>query len=74
MTDMPKKRKLLETKPQVISLGLDVFADSLADLGIEVVQVDWRPPAGGDPRMVDLLDRLRQGHVPEAGDDPDDRL
>jgi hypothetical protein len=25
---------------------------------LEVVQVDWIPPAGGDKEMIDLLDQL----------------
>jgi hypothetical protein len=42
----------------VINLGLYQFADSLEQQGIEVVQVDWVPPAGGDKDMMDLLDKL----------------
>ncbi len=32
---------------RVINLGLESFAADLAEVGVEVVQVDWRPPAGG---------------------------
>ena len=42
----------------VINLGLKTFAVSLEEQGVEVVQVDWVPPAGGDPEMLDLLDEL----------------
>jgi len=42
----------------VINLGLKVFAESLEQQGVEVVQVDWIPPAGGDAEMLDLLDEL----------------
>ena len=42
----------------VINLGLKQFADNLKEQGVEVVQVDWTPPAGGDKDMLDLLDRL----------------
>jgi hypothetical protein len=31
---------------------------NLEQQGVEVVQVDWTPPAGGDLEMVDLLDEL----------------
>ena len=42
-----------------INIGLESFTDSLRDQGAEVVQVDWRPPAGGDERLANLLTRLR---------------
>jgi hypothetical protein len=49
----------LGTPPRVISLGLDLFAQELERLGIPVVQVAWSPPAGGDPRLAGLLERLQ---------------
>jgi FdrA protein len=42
----------------VINVGLSQFAKSLEEQGVEVVQVDWMPPAGGDKEMMDLLDQL----------------
>jgi len=39
-------------------LGLKSFGASLEQQGVEVVQVDWTPPAGGDQEMIDLLDEL----------------
>jgi hypothetical protein len=44
--------------PRVVSLGLDLFARTLADLGVPVVHVAWAPPAGGDARLAALLARL----------------
>ena len=41
-----------------INLGLKMFAVSLEQQGVEVLQVDWAPPAGGDREMMDLLDDL----------------
>jgi hypothetical protein len=42
----------------VVNVGLRSFAESLEEQEIEVVQVDWEPPAGGDQEMIELLDRL----------------
>jgi hypothetical protein len=42
----------------VVNLGLKKFADSLEKQQVEVEQVDWVPPAGGDQEMMDLLDQL----------------
>lgn len=53
-----KVDKLLHEPLVVINLGLKKFAESLEEQEIEVVQVDWVPPAGGDKAMVELLDQL----------------
>ena len=50
--------ELLQKPVVVINLGLKKFAESLKEQQVEVVQVDWIPPAGGDKEMVDLLDQL----------------
>jgi FdrA protein len=42
-----------------INVGLESFTDSLRAQGADVVHVDWRPPAGGDERLANLLTRLR---------------
>jgi hypothetical protein len=49
---------LLERPLRVINLGIEVFALELHAAGVPVVHVDWRPPAGGDPRLAALLDEL----------------
>ncbi len=50
--------RLLSRGVRVINIGLSQFAKSLEEQGVEVVQVDWKPPAGGDKEMMDLLDNL----------------
>jgi FdrA protein len=50
----------------VINAGLESFRDSLAAQGAQVVQMDWRPPAGGDPALLALLDRMSGGSVPQG--------
>jgi FdrA protein len=50
---------LLDGPPKVINLGLSSFAQSLAQQEVHVLHVDWRPPAGGDPRLLDVLRKLR---------------
>ena len=42
-----------------INVGLESFTNSLRAQGADVVHVDWRPPAGGDERLANLLTRLR---------------
>ena len=43
---------------KVVNVGLEGFVGDLRDCGIEVVHVDWSPPAGGDPKMAALLAKL----------------
>ncbi|HEX6210689.1 MAG TPA: DUF1116 domain-containing protein [Methylomirabilota bacterium] len=50
---------LLRTPPRVISLGLDLFARTLERLEVPVVHLAWAPPAGGEPRLAALLERLQ---------------
>ncbi|HEY7077642.1 MAG TPA: DUF1116 domain-containing protein [Solirubrobacteraceae bacterium] len=48
----------LPARVAAINVGLEAFAAALRAQGAEVVDVDWRPPAGGDPETVALLSRL----------------
>jgi hypothetical protein len=50
---------------QVVNIGLESFAQDLRHQGVAVVQLDWRPPAGGNARMAALLASLED-------DDDDD--
>lgn len=45
----------------VINIGLKSFADDLKSQDIKVIHVDWRPPAGGNGKMMSLLERLKNG-------------
>ena len=49
---------LLRQSIKVINVGLEGFAKELAGQGVPVVHVQWTPPAGGDPRLADLLAKL----------------
>src|SRR5712692_9063829 len=51
-------RDLLAGPPRVVNVGLEQFGEALRRQDAPVVHVDWRPPAGGDPRLVELLTRL----------------
>jgi len=50
---------LFASELRVLNLGLSSFAETLRDVGASVVDVDWRPPAGGDIGLADLVDALR---------------
>jgi FdrA protein len=43
-----------------INVGLESFYDSLMSQGAQAVQVDWRPPAGGNEKLAALLARMKK--------------
>ncbi|MEW6333834.1 MAG: hypothetical protein AB1558_06165 [Thermodesulfobacteriota bacterium] len=53
-----KVKELLDNGPKVVNIGVSDFADSLQAQGTDVIQVNWVPPADGDPEMIALLDQL----------------
>ncbi len=42
----------------IVNIGIRPFFDALKDAGVEVYQVDWSIPAGGDQEMLRVLDLL----------------
>jgi hypothetical protein len=60
-----------------VNVGLSGFADALRAQGASVVDVDWRPPAGGDREAIRALERLWGPHaetVARANDEVVERL
>lgn len=43
-----------------INVGIESFSDSLKSQNAPVVQVDWKPPAGGNEKLMSILERLKQ--------------
>lgn len=60
-SEFPKKVDLDVFKRPLaaINIGLDSFKDSLVSQHAQVIQVDWRPPAGGDEKLIALLARMK---------------
>ena len=56
--NLEARPSLLEDPVQVINIGLKRFTDDLISQGVQVVQVDWAPPARGNLRLANLLSRL----------------
>ena len=53
-----KPNNLLEQPIKVINVGLEGFAKELETQSVPVVHVQWAPPAGGDPKLAELLSKL----------------
>ncbi len=43
-----------------VNVGLESFYDSLKGQGETAVHVDWRPPAGGNEKLMALLAKMKQ--------------
>lgn len=54
-----KTQELFRTgEIKVINVGTEFFADAVRRQGYDCEQVDWRPPAGGDKELADLLGKM----------------
>ncbi len=42
----------------VINVGIKIFYEDLKRQNVKVIHVDWKPPAGGDEEIIELLDRI----------------
>jgi FdrA protein len=55
----PVDLSVLHQPLAAINVGLESFTESLMAQDAAVIQVDWRPPAGGDERLMAILERMR---------------
>jgi len=50
--------ELFTQELRIVNVGLTLFAEALRRQSVKSVSVDWRPPAGGDPELASLLEKL----------------
>lgn len=60
MKKVKKILRLFSEELVVVNMGLDAFAEALRREEVTVLQMNWRPPAGGDPRLIAMLDKLEK--------------
>jgi hypothetical protein len=58
LTPGKKRRSIIGRELKVINIGIPSFANDLESQGVQVVRTDWKPPAGGDERMLKILEEL----------------
>jgi FdrA protein len=56
---MPVPLEVLDSPLAAVNVGLESFTESLQAQGAPVIQVDWRPPAGGDEKLMAILEQMR---------------
>jgi FdrA protein len=55
----PVDLSILNQPLAAINVGLESFTESLKSQEVSVIQVDWRPPAGGDEKLMGILERMK---------------
>ena len=50
--------KLLKSEVRVVNIGLREFARDLSACKVQVIHVDWSPPAVTNPKVASLLAKL----------------
>jgi FdrA protein len=59
-TNPPVELSAIHEPLAVINVGLESFAESLHGQGAAVTHVEWRPPAGGNEKLMGILARMKQ--------------
>ncbi len=49
---------LFQQELKAVNVGLESFKDALKDAGFQAVQVEWKPPAGGNEKVLAALRAL----------------
>ncbi len=55
----PVDLSTLQRPLSAINVGLESFAENLIAQGVPALQVDWRPPAGGNEKLMMILERMK---------------
>lgn len=66
---MSRINDLFKQEVTALNLGAETFKDELARQDAKVVQVDWRPPAQGNPGLMKALDALMDNEAVDAAND-----
>ncbi len=64
--DVKAINKLFTQDLVVANMGLESFADNLREQDVKAIQIGWKPPAGGDPKLVAMLDAIEASGVDVA--------
>jgi FdrA protein len=58
-TQVPVDLAMLNQPLAALNVGLQSFAASLEAQNASALQVDWRPPAGGNERLMAILEKMK---------------
>lgn len=55
---MSKINELFQKDLVIANVGLESFARELKSQDVKTIHVSWRPPAGGNAKLIGLLSKL----------------
>lgn len=58
--DVTRIEALFKQELKVISVGIEIFAAELRKCKVEVIHLDWHPPAGGKIELLKILENIRK--------------
>lgn len=50
--------ELFKSHLYVINVGIEKLVEHLTNYDVDLIQVDWKPPAGGKPEILEKLRKL----------------
>jgi hypothetical protein len=56
--DVKKINQLFSDDLVVINMGVEAFGENLKKEKVKVLSMNWKPPAGGNQKLVSLLEKL----------------
>lgn len=56
----PADLEILRRNLEAINIGLESFAQNLVAQNVPTVQVDWKPPAGGNEKLIRILANIKR--------------
>lgn len=60
-----KINELFNNKLDVLNVGLELFKEDIVKQNATAVQVEWSPPGGGKPEIIEALDKLDSPDIAE---------
>ncbi|MDH8677818.1 fdrA domain protein [Fusibacter bizertensis] len=55
-----KVNTLFKSELRVVNIGIESFFNALQDQQVPSAHVKWQPPAGGNAKMMELLEFLKK--------------
>ena len=60
MIETSNGKKLLYGQPVIINIGLDIFLKAFEIKRVKYLNIDWRPPAKGNEKLIEALRKISE--------------
>lgn len=62
---MSKINELFNSKIKAVTLGIDFISEDILNQGVEVIPLEWTPPANGNLELYNMLEELERPEIKE---------